>query len=306
MIQIDSRCVKEGDTFISLANDSNAVSYIEQAALKGANAIIAPKDLEGTIIQHENVNYQWVLSTRAAMKELLNMHFADSIKDIEIIGVTGTNGKTSIAYLLAKILSGFYVGTLGMGILANDNFKESQHTTPEALTIFKALEEEQAPITDLIMECSSHALAQERLAGIDVKTAIWTNLTHEHLDYHGSIENYFQAKAKLFLQTPITLAIINEDCAYGRRLVSLLENRNISVNSYSMKNKNADIFCEKYEMLYEDIFINKSKFNLIKDKIIHHQTNPGGVCDMTLYHYIVEMELVDIQNLLEPVLINYN
>jgi len=63
-------------------------------------------------------------------------------------------------------------------------------------------------------------------------------------------------------------------------------------------------FCEKYEMLYEDIFINKSKFNLIKDKIIHHQTNPGGVCDMTLYHYIVEMELVDIQNLLEPVLIN--
>lgn len=63
-------------------------------------------------------------------------------------------------------------------------------------------------------------------------------------------------------------------------------------------------FCEQYEMLYEDIFINKSKFNLIEDKILHHETNPGGVCDMTLYHYIVEMGLVDMQNLLEPVLMN--
>ncbi len=152
---------------------------------------------------------------------------------MSMIGVTGTNGKTTTAYIAHSLLKQSWLRAGLIGTIAYDNGEEitpSTHTTPGPLELEHLLKEMlENGCRGVAMEVSSHALDQERVAGINFNVGIFTNLTQDHLDYHHTMENYFQAKVKLFEQMAADtksrrkpVAVINIDDAYGRRLAEML------------------------------------------------------------------------------------
>ncbi|WP_051280286.1 UDP-N-acetylmuramoyl-L-alanyl-D-glutamate--2,6-diaminopimelate ligase [Anaerovorax odorimutans] len=184
---------------------------------------------------------------------------------LNIIGVTGTNGKTTVTYMLRSI---FEKNNISCGIIGTTghsfgNVKyEAVNTTPGAELLDQLLKEmEQGGITCCIMEVSSHGLAQDRVKNINFQYGIFTNLTQDHLDYHKTLENYFEAKKKLFNMTS-KANIINIDDEYGLRIVKDLEKEKNETNTitYSLKDKKANYYCEIAETTERG-----SKFNLYEN-----------------------------------------
>jgi UDP-N-acetylmuramoyl-L-alanyl-D-glutamate--2,6-diaminopimelate ligase len=170
---------------------------------------------------------------------------------LHIIGITGTNGKTSCSHYLAQVLSNQHgcgvIGTLGTGLYRN--LQSSQHTTPDALTCHRLLAEMyQQGGRDVVMEVSSHALVQHRVVGIRFDGALFTNLTHEHLDYHGSMQAYGEAKQRLFDLPDLHYAIINIDDPFGRALVTHLQERKTRILTYGLMTEYApDVLASEIE-----------------------------------------------------------
>ncbi|MDO4642550.1 MAG: UDP-N-acetylmuramoyl-L-alanyl-D-glutamate--2,6-diaminopimelate ligase [Cardiobacteriaceae bacterium] len=136
---------------------------------------------------------------------------------LKVIGVTGTDGKSSLVYFLAQATDAAMLGTIGYGTL--DKLEEASHTTPDPLRLQQYLAQfRDAGVQTVAMEVSSHALAQERASAVDFSIGVFTNLSRDHLDYHHDMEDYFLAKARLFAR-PLPYAVINIDDAYGRRLL---------------------------------------------------------------------------------------
>ena len=174
------------------------------------------------------------------------------------IGVTGTNGKTSCAWWLAQLLQGFgkktaMVGTLGYGIWEKNRplqLQETGYTTPGTWILEGILREFVAEeITHLVMEVSSHGLEQGRTRAVTFSSALFTNLSRDHLDYHGSMERYGAAKEKLFLQNGLRHAVINADDHFGSALASRLRQRGgpLRVLTYSLRPSGADVFVQKLQ-----------------------------------------------------------
>lgn len=148
---------------------------------------------------------------------LADAFYGEPSKKLRLIGVTGTDGKSSLVHFLAQGLDAAMIGTIGYGKLAN--LRSASHTTPDALRVQQLLSEfVQAGSQAVAMEVSSHALVQGRVAALHFDTAVFSNLSRDHLDYHQDMESYFLAKASLFAR-PLRHAIINCDDAYGRRLI---------------------------------------------------------------------------------------
>lgn len=240
-VQYDSRKVTEGDVFFSIFpyNDKGAF-YIKDAVSKGAGYIVIDEDtdLDLNIIKVPNVR-------RALAKASQNL-FDNPQKKLKVIGVTGTNGKTTSTYMLKEILeySGFKVGLIGT--IANyigSSRIPSTNTTPEAkelMQLFSKMAEEN--VDYVVMEVSSHSLALDRVYGIDFEASIFTNLTQDHLDFHKNFENYFNAKVKLFENSSIS--VINGDSEYKNRII----NRCLGEHyTYSIKDK-ADAYAENIEI----------------------------------------------------------
>lgn len=188
-----------------------------------------------------------------------------------IIGVTGTNGKTSISNYIAQFLNlveqkSLLLGTVGNGIYPD--LEESSHTTLDVLSLYKTISKFCGrsnvdsqfgsrmidKINNLVMEVSSHSLDQKRIQGLEFDIAVFSNLSHDHLDYHTTMENYFLAKAKLFELSLLKKSVINIDDEYGKKLVGLSVAPVVTV---SLKSKQADIYVQFIEI--ENIFTN---FNL--------------------------------------------
>lgn len=157
-------------------------------------------------------------------------------KKLTITGITGTDGKSSIAHLLTQANDGAMIGTIGYGKL--NNLKNSSNTTPNPLLIQSILNDfVDQGIQNVAIECSSHGLIQNRISDLTITNAVFTNLSREHLDYHSNMNDYFLAKAKLF-QFSIKNAIINIKDSYGRRLIDeKLINKNAEIISYSSDDK---------------------------------------------------------------------
>ncbi|MDO4435178.1 MAG: UDP-N-acetylmuramoyl-L-alanyl-D-glutamate--2,6-diaminopimelate ligase [Cardiobacteriaceae bacterium] len=154
----------------------------------------------------------------ALASQIAGRFYGEPSKALCVVGVTGTDGKSSLVHLLSQALDGAMIGTIGYGKL--DNLKPASHTTPEALVVQKLLSEFQAQgISQVAMEVSSHALCQHRVADVDMSIGVFTNLSRDHLDYHKDMEEYFLAKALLF-QKPLRAAVVNIDDAYGQRLIA--------------------------------------------------------------------------------------
>jgi UDP-N-acetylmuramoyl-L-alanyl-D-glutamate--2,6-diaminopimelate ligase len=221
----DSRQVKAGVVFFALpGSKTDGRNYISQAVAAGAVAVVA-SSFTGVMpvadccfIQVENV--------RRAMALAAAHYYGYPGKGIPVIGVTGTNGKTTITYLVEAILksAGYnpaIFGTVAYRLGDSQRF-EATHTTPESLELMRMLAEFRHSGADaLVMEVSSHALEQHRVDGLVFDVAVFTNLTQDHLDYHAGLEEYFVSKSRLFTDLMgAGAALINADDPYGQRLIA--------------------------------------------------------------------------------------
>ncbi len=229
-ISSDSRQVKENSLFVALKGTSaNGINYIPEAIQKGAR-VIATSEQVALPLPAKDICLLHVDDPHHFLREVARRFYGNPSQVIRTIGVTGTNGKTTVSYLLESILESAGKRSAVMGTVNYRMGKKvfaSVNTTP-------GLCENQFFLSQLVkedfdycvMEVSSHALAQGRVDLIDFVTAIFTNLTSDHLDYHQSRENYFQAKAKLFTGlAPSSSAVINIDDPFGQRLPSMTKAR---------------------------------------------------------------------------------
>lgn len=232
-IQYDSRKVKEKDIFFAIEGfNVDGHKYIEKAVEKGSKVIVVQKEVE-TI---EGITYIKVENTRKALAIAAANFYDNPSKKMKVIGVTGTNGKTTSAFMLKSILEerGYKVGLIGT--IANYIGNQELHTdktTPESLELqglFKQMVD--SGVDYCVMEVSSHSLDLFRVHGIEFSEAIFTNLTQDHLDFHKTFENYFNAKAKLFKMSKNS--IVNIDDSYGRRIIDMVSNK---VTTYSLEAK---------------------------------------------------------------------
>jgi len=225
----DSRQVRAGDAFVALHGaHSDGLAFAASAIEHGARVVLAEAPAAGANAVKEHLQVP-VLSIEQLPQQLgelaarLNDHPSRALR---VVGVTGTNGKTSIVQLLAQALERLghrtaSIGTLGMGL--HGYLRETGFTTPGAIAVQGALASfREQGASHVAMEVSSHALEQGRVNGVEFELAAFTNLTRDHLDYHGSMEAYGAAKAKLFTWPGLRAAVINSDDAFGRELLARL------------------------------------------------------------------------------------
>ncbi|MEM9079679.1 MAG: UDP-N-acetylmuramoyl-L-alanyl-D-glutamate--2,6-diaminopimelate ligase [Verrucomicrobiota bacterium] len=226
----DSRRVERGGVFVAVRGTVvDGHDFVGKAVELGAGVIVAETPVqggfEGTWIE--------VKDSRATLAVLADLFWGSPSQSLDVVGVTGTNGKTTVAYLVHGILKSLRMraGMIGT-VVVNDGAKEvrASHTTPGAVELQALL----ARMRDnrcggVAMEVSSHGLEQGRAAGVAFDVAVFTNLSQDHLDYHGSMENYFEAKKMLFEQLVTNgrrgVAVINGDDRWGQELVKSFEQR---------------------------------------------------------------------------------
>lgn len=220
-IKIDSRKVKAGDTFVAIIGfHEDGHDYIEEAIAKGATRLVVSKE----IIPYDDVEIEVVEDTKKYLAKYLKDTYSKEINTLKIVGITGTNGKTTTSYLIYQMLQQLHVpvamiGTLGF--YSPNSFYTLQNTTPDILTIYNLLlkaKEDDCKV--VVMEISSHALDQQRLFGISLSVACFTNLSLDHLDYHGTMKNYLLAKLKIleYLKKD-GITIVNQDDKHSEAFI---------------------------------------------------------------------------------------
>ena len=241
--ETNSRLIKPGQTFVAIKGYTvDGHDYIEDAIKNGAVAVIAQKevkcDVPVTVVENSAEYYQ----------KLLVKEYKDEFKDLKLIGITGTNGKTTSAYLTYQMLldlgkKAAYIGTIGF--MCGDYFKELPNTSPEILTTYKLLEKaKEMECEYVVMEVSNFALDQKRIEGLEFVAGAFTNLTEDHLDYHKTMENYL--KAKLLLTDYIKkdgVLLVNKDDEASKKFIERFK------NTKTFGYGNAD-----YDILSDDIY----------------------------------------------------
>jgi UDP-N-acetylmuramoyl-L-alanyl-D-glutamate--2,6-diaminopimelate ligase len=231
----NSKSVAAGDVFFAIKGlKSDGNEYIDEAISRGANAVFSDrvKDIDSKPIYK-------VADCRKAMAVLSNVYFGYPSLKMKLIGVTGTNGKTTVTHLINHILehAGKKTGLIGTnGNVINKRVIETSFTTPESIDLNKILSEMYENGAEYVtMEVSSHSLAMKRVFGLEFDTAIFTNLTPEHLDFHENMESYLGAKKILFDSMKRinskgyrTTVIYNSDDEYGKRIINDTESERIS------------------------------------------------------------------------------
>ena len=223
-IAYDSRRVKPGDLFVAIRGEkTDGNKFAADAIARGAAAILSEQAPPGDI--PAGVPWVRVPDARKALAISAANYYGRPAEVLKLIGVTGTNGKTTTAYLVDSILraAGCQVGLLGtIGYRLARELRPAPNTTPESLDLQNYLAEiVRTGGTHAVLEASSHALAMDRLWGCPFAVAIFTNLTRDHLDYHKTMEEYFAVKRRLFAGTgapPPTIGVINRDDEFGRQL----------------------------------------------------------------------------------------
>jgi UDP-N-acetylmuramoyl-L-alanyl-D-glutamate--2,6-diaminopimelate ligase len=228
-IAYNSRQVETGFVFVAIrGQDVDGHDYIEEAIKRGARAVV----LEDENQRIGGIPTVVVENSRKALGGISTVFFGNPSAEMTLIGITGTNGKTTTTYLTESILkgAGFRTGVIGtIDYHFQGTFRRATTTTPESYDLQKMLKEmlEQG-VSHVIMEVSSHALHQHRTEGCHFDIGVFTNLTPDHLDYHGTMDHYFESKASLFTRflrqsmKPHSLALINLDDPKGRALWKML------------------------------------------------------------------------------------
>ena len=251
-IAYDSRRVQRNGLFVALRGEKNdGHEFIGQAIENGASVIVAEreeKNPRATCLLVEN--------TRTALADLAATFYGLPARRLKLAAVTGTNGKTTTTFLIKHICekAGLRCGLIGtVRYEIGERVLPAPRTTPESLDLQELLAQmANAGCRAAAMEVSSHALAQERIRGLEWEVAVFTNLTQDHLDYHGTMENYFESKAKLFTQLAQQqkkrkpVAVVNMDDRYGEQLLNRIDKK-ISVITFGMGVR-ADFRASNYRM----------------------------------------------------------
>jgi len=219
----DSHALRAGDAFVALAGAKHhGIEFAPQAVGRGASAVIAETRAADPHATLGGAPVVWIDDLRLRLGEIAAHFFGDPSAAMTVVGVTGTSGKTSTVQLLAQAFTQLgkraaTIGTLGAGM--HGAIHAGERTTPDVIRVHGLMAEfRDAGATDVAMEVSSHALDQHRVDGIHFDVAVFTNLTRDHLDYHGTMEAYGAAKAKLFAWPNLRAAVINVDDAFGQAL----------------------------------------------------------------------------------------
>ena len=257
-VAIDSRKVKAGDLFLAYkGSKSNGIDYIEDAIQSGAIAIAIDED-EEVSFKPNSIEILKVANLRKQAGFIISRFYDEPSKTMKLIGVTGTNGKTTVSYMIAYALyvlgkKSAVIGTLGYGQF--QQLEASTSTTPDPVTLHSLFSSWRDEVDFVAMEVSSHALDQGRVAGAEFDTAVFTNLTRDHMDYHKTIEEYADAKFSLFKSPDLNNGIVNFDNNYGAQLIdSLPSTLNVVVystkqNLSNLSNKDvAFVYCKKNEV----------------------------------------------------------
>lgn len=263
-ITSDSREIKDGYAFVCIKGvGDDGHNYATSAAQKGAVVVVTEHNMG---VENEIV----VSDTRELYADMCAKWFGNPANSLKLIGVTGTNGKTSITYMLKSILehAGHKVGLIGtIQNMIGDEIIETKNTTPgvyELNRLFSLMKEKGCDY--VVMEVSSHALDQKRVCGLMFEAAIFTNLTQDHLDYHITMENYLEAKKRLF--TMCKTAIVNSDDEYCNLLTDGLE---CKVVSYSLSDEST------YSAKAVKYLPTSVEYELVSNNILNHiKFNTGG------------------------------
>src|SRR5882762_335877 len=249
-IAYDSRRVQRHTMFVALRGEkADGHQFIGHAIDKGASVIVAEREQKDS-----RVTSLLVENTRAALADFSAAFYGHPARKLKLAAVTGTNGKTTTTFLIKHICenAGLRCGLIGtVRYEIGERILPAIRTTPESLDLQELLAQiANAGCKAAAMEVSSHALAQERTRGIEWNVAVFTNLTQDHLDFHGTMENYFDAKAKLFTelagqeQKTKPVAIVNIDDRYGQKLLGRLH-KSMAVITYGMGSR-ADFRASNY------------------------------------------------------------
>ncbi len=278
-VTCDSRVVKKGFIFVCIVGaKSDGHDYAKKAEESGAAVIVAERDTgckNQIIVEDSHVAYSTICAN----------WFGNPAEKLKLIGVTGTNGKTSVTYMIKKILeaTGEKVGLIGtIQNMIGNTVVEAKNTTPDAYelnSIFADMAEQGCSYA--VMEVSSHALEQCRVYNLTFEAAIFTNLTQDHLDYHITMENYLNAKKKLFKMSKV--AIINSDDEYSDEIIKELDSR---VVTYSTGNESTySAKAVKYKPTSVDYEF------MSPNKLIHVKVNTGG--KFTVYNSLAAICCAD-------------
>lgn len=279
-LKTDSRAVKPGDTFIAIPNVArDGHDYIEQAIANGATKIIA---------EHGSYKVETIIveSTREYLKTYLYENYYPLIKDIKLIGLTGTNGKTTTCLMTYQILKMLkknvaYMGTIGF--YYGDVKKPMVNTTPDVDVLYNMLlEAKENGVEYFVMEVSSHALDKDRIHGLEFDEVAFTNLTQDHLDYHKTLENYANAKRILFTKTRNDkIAIINGDDEHYQHFV-LESNNNIIIGQHDSDVKILEMSFSHLGTIFKFEYLNHE-----------YQARLNMVGRYNIYNYLIALLLVN-------------
>jgi len=222
-ITLDSRAVQQGWLFIAVPGTrTDGRAYIAGAYSRGAAAAVY--EMNGFEPDARSANAIGVRALREHIGVIADRFYGSPSRKLKVVGVTGTNGKTTTTHLLAQVLDRpdarcGLIGTLGSGFPGQ--LDSSLHTTPDAVSVHRLMADfVNANTRTVCMEVSSHALDQARVAGVAFDIAVFTNLTRDHLDYHGDMDAYAAAKARLFDFPHLKAAVINQDDTFGQELIA--------------------------------------------------------------------------------------
>ena len=247
----DSRSVRPGDAFIALrGGEGDAWRHVPEAIENGAVAVLLESEAAERCFEHDGVLVVPVPDLAVHQAILADRFYGMPSQSLAVIGVTGTNGKSSVTAFLSQMLeqAGIptaVIGTLGYGFAGR--VEPASHTTPDVVRLHRLLADyRDRGAGAVVMEVSSHGLSQGRVRRVSFRGALYTNLTQEHLDYHGSMEEYAGAKELLFTEYYPDFAVINLDDAFGVRLLDKLDD-SVELLRYSVSGKECELYVLDYQ-----------------------------------------------------------
>lgn len=272
-ISYDSRSINKNSLFIAIEGfETDGHKYIEEAISKGAKAIVIEKNLDNYL---DEITYIKVKDSRKTMAYISAEFYEHPQKELKLIGITGTNGKTTTTKLIRSILekAGYKTGLIGtIGNYINKEEIKSSRTTPNSLELNKLFNKmRKQGVEYVVMEVSSHAIDLKRVFNLDFEIAVFTNITQDHLDYHKTFDNYIKVKSKLFNQVKNNgYSIVNIDDDSANRIINSTNSKIIkySLNQKSdFQAKNIDLNTSgvsfKINNFEEKIYLNiTGKFNI--------------------------------------------
>lgn len=287
-LALNSRQIKSGDIFIAIkGSQSDGNDYIADAINNGASLILSDRLKVDSV---QNIPVKFIPNLKEKLSNIAEYCYPLAGLNIPIVGVTGTNGKSSVCHFIAQLLTHMNIKTAVMGTIGNGiwgNLKSSPLTTADIFSIQKNINDFVSQGAQCVaMEVSSHALVQNRVANVPFTSAVFTNLSRDHLDYHKTMAEYAAAKFKLFVKFGLKQAVINHDSDYAAKLYPLIS-ENIKIISYSLNGQTA------------------ANFSCKKISVKNYQTQvelmtPEGVHDITvplLGHFNIENVVASISTL---------